>query len=125
MFELTTYRCPECGAEIREKLSDGQPFNCFDCRRSFRVLLDPSSDKAGFAPLDAVAIRELLNLPRGSVRAVATLVAAGCCPRFDPAPWDSQEVTFENRLFVKDRVRSFLHIPLNCGKNCVVLLAQI
>ena len=79
MFELATYRCPECGAEIREKLSDGQPFNCFHCRRSFRVLLDASSDKMGFVPLDTAVAQEPLNLPRGSVRAITTLVAAGCC----------------------------------------------
>lgn len=38
-----------------------------------------------------------------------------CCPRFDPTPWDEQEVTWEGKLFAKDRVRSFLHIPLNFG----------
>ena len=38
-----------------------------------------------------------------------------CCPRFDPAPWDKKEITWTDRLFVKDRVRSFLHIPLNFG----------
>jgi hypothetical protein len=38
-----------------------------------------------------------------------------CCPRFDPAPWDDKTVTWENKRFVKDRVRSFLHIPLNFG----------
>jgi hypothetical protein len=43
----------------------------------------------------------------------------GCCPRFDPEPWDEKEVTFENRLFVKDHVRSFFHIPLNFGKVMV------
>ncbi len=40
----------------------------------------------------------------------------GCCPRFDPEPWDDKEMVWEDRLFVKDRVRSFLHIPLNFGK---------
>jgi len=40
----------------------------------------------------------------------------GCCPRFDPQPWDEKEVTLENRLFVRDRVRSVFHIPLNFGK---------
>lgn len=79
MFELATYRCPECGAEIREKLSDGQSFDCFHCRRSFRVLLDASSDKVGFVRLDVSAVQEPLNLPQGSVRAIATLVTAGCC----------------------------------------------
>ena len=36
-----------------------------------------------------------------------------CCPRFNPEPWDEKEITWENKKFVKDRVRSFLHIPLN------------
>lgn len=39
-----------------------------------------------------------------------------CCPPFDPEPWDGQEVAFEDRLFVQDRVRSLFHIPLNFGK---------
>jgi len=45
-----------------------------------------------------------------------------CCPRFDPGPWDEKEITWENRKFVKDRVRSFFHIPLNFGsvmKRCM------
>jgi hypothetical protein len=46
-------------------------------------------------------------------------VQTGCCPPFDPGPWDDQEVTFQDRLFVKDRVRSFMHIPLNFGKVMV------
>jgi hypothetical protein len=40
----------------------------------------------------------------------------GCCPRFDPAPWDGKEITWEDKLFVRDRVRSLLHIPLNFGR---------
>jgi len=38
---------------------------------------------------------------------------AECCPRFEPGPWEEQELIWKNRQFVKDRVRSFLHIPLN------------
>ncbi len=38
-----------------------------------------------------------------------------CCPRFDPEPWDEAELTWNNRRFVKDRVTSFLHMPLNFG----------
>lgn len=38
-----------------------------------------------------------------------------CCPRFDPLPWDETEVDLEGKLFLKDRVRSFFHIPLNFG----------
>jgi hypothetical protein len=40
----------------------------------------------------------------------------GCCPRFKPEPWDKKEVIFNNRLFLKDHVTSFFHIPLNMGK---------
>ena len=38
-----------------------------------------------------------------------------CCPQFDPEPWDEKEITWQGKKFVKDRVRSFLHIPLNFG----------
>jgi len=42
-----------------------------------------------------------------------------CCPRFDPEPWDGKTLSWEGRRFVKDRVRSFLHIPLNFGSVMV------
>ena len=48
-----------------------------------------------------------------------------CCPRFDPEPWDDNEFSWENRLFLKDRVRSFLHIPLNFGQVMVRSMARI
>lgn len=38
-----------------------------------------------------------------------------CCPKFDPAPWDETEIRWQDKLFVKDRVTSVLHIPLNFG----------
>jgi len=41
----------------------------------------------------------------------------GCCPRFDPEPWQEQEVTLDDRLFVKDQVCCFFHIPLNFGSK--------
>ncbi len=40
----------------------------------------------------------------------------GCCEKFDPAPWDGKQVVWKDKLFVKDRVVSFLHIPLNFGE---------
>lgn len=33
----------------------------------------------------------------------------------DPVSWDETTLTWEDRRFVKDRVTSFLHIPLNFG----------
>jgi hypothetical protein len=49
----------------------------------------------------------------------------GCCPRFDPGPWDEKEVTFQDKLFIKDHVRSFFHIPLNFGKVMVKNMEMI
>jgi hypothetical protein len=36
-----------------------------------------------------------------------------CCPKFEPGPWDDRVMTWEGKTFLKDRVRSFLHVPLN------------
>jgi len=38
-----------------------------------------------------------------------------CCPKFDPAPWQERRVALDGKKFVRDRVRSFLRIPLNFG----------
>ena len=46
-----------------------------------------------------------------------------CCSKFNPEPWDGKEILWKDKLFVKDRVRSFLHVPLN--KNYVALIAQV
>lgn len=40
----------------------------------------------------------------------------GCCPRFNPQPWDEKEIQWNDKLFVKDRVRCFFFMPLNFGK---------
>ena len=39
----------------------------------------------------------------------------GCCPRFDPVPWDGEEFVFHERLFVLAKTVNFMHIPLNIG----------
>ncbi len=49
----------------------------------------------------------------------------GCCEPFDPAPWQEKEIRWENKLFVKDHVTSFLHIPLNMGKKIIKNMALI
>jgi hypothetical protein len=38
-----------------------------------------------------------------------------CCPPFDPKPWDEATLEWKGKRFVKDRVASFFHIPLNFG----------
>jgi len=49
----------------------------------------------------------------------------GCCKRFDPKPWDGKEITWKNRLFVKDHVTSIFHIPLNFGQVIVKNMEMI
>jgi hypothetical protein len=49
----------------------------------------------------------------------------GCCPRFNPEPWDEKEIVFQDKLFLKDHVLSFLHIPLNFGKIMVKNMERI
>ncbi len=39
----------------------------------------------------------------------------GCCPKFNPEGWDENEFVFNNKLFVKAKVRNFMHFPLNMG----------
>ena len=38
-----------------------------------------------------------------------------CCPEAYPETWDNKEISWQEKLFVKGRVRSFFHIPLNFG----------
>ena len=49
----------------------------------------------------------------------------GCCPRFEPAPWEDKEITWKDKLFLKDRVRSIFHIPLNFGQVIVKNIEKI
>lgn len=48
-----------------------------------------------------------------------TIKPTGCCDPFDPEPWQEKEVVWRNKIFVKDHVVSFLHIPLNMGKKVI------
>ncbi len=39
--------------------------------------------------------------------------SADYCPPFDPAPWDGKTINWEGKRFLRDRVTSILHAPLN------------
>lgn len=43
----------------------------------------------------------------------------GCCARFNPEPWQDKEIVWKDKIFVKDHVTSFLHMPINMGKKIV------
>ncbi len=40
----------------------------------------------------------------------------GCCKRFNPTPWEDKKINFKDKLFLKDHVTSFFHIPVNYGR---------
>jgi hypothetical protein len=49
----------------------------------------------------------------------------GCCPRFDPGQWEEKEVVWQDKLFIKDRVRTFFYMPVNFGKVMLRNLGRI
>ncbi len=38
-----------------------------------------------------------------------------CCPKFDPTPWDDKLLEWKSKKFIKGRVFTFFHIPVNFG----------
>ena len=48
-----------------------------------------------------------------------TIKPTGCCEPFNPEPWQDKEIIWKDKIFVKDHVTSFLHIPLNMGKRVI------
>jgi hypothetical protein len=54
-----------------------------------------------------------------------TIEKPECCPKFDPAPWENQTVTWDGKRFVKDRVFTLFYIPINFGKVITRLMAKV
>lgn len=57
------------------------------------------------------------------IRDTATTVprpeTTNCCPPFDPAPWQDQEVNWRDEPFVQDHVYSLFHVPIGFAKRVV------
>ena len=49
----------------------------------------------------------------------------GCCEPFKPSIWENKEITWNNKLFIKDRVRCFFHRPLNIKNKIMNNMQQI
>ncbi len=39
-----------------------------------------------------------------------------CCPPFDPAQWDDKVLEWQNKPFIKDKVFTFMFMPVGFGK---------
>jgi len=44
-----------------------------------------------------------------------------CCPPFNPVLWEDKSFTWENKMFIKDKVCTFLNMPVNFGKVMIRL----
>lgn len=42
--------------------------------------------------------------------------ASICCPPFDPVHWDDKVLEWKDKKFIKDRVITLFHMPLNFGQ---------
>jgi hypothetical protein len=51
------------------------------------------------------------NIPNMNMDTAET----NCCPKFNQHPWENKEIILDNKLFLKAKTKSFLHIPLNMG----------
>lgn len=53
------------------------------------------------------------------------VIPTGCCPPFDPSTYEDKEIHWDHKLFLKDHVASFLHVPLNLGPKITKDVARI
>jgi len=49
----------------------------------------------------------------------------GCCPKFNPAPWENKTLVWKDKLFVKGSVFCLLHTPLNMKKVITRMMQKI
>jgi len=49
----------------------------------------------------------------------------GCCPKFDPTPWDGKTFEWQNKPFIKDKVFTLFYMPMNFGSVITKLNKKI
>lgn len=49
----------------------------------------------------------------------------GCCPRFNPEPWDGKVLEWNDKKFIKAKVRTFMFMPLNFGSAITGLMKKV
>jgi hypothetical protein len=79
MFEFKALYCPGCGAQILDSLKDGDEYACPGCLKVYHVLVDEQSRNVGFISSDAIALVDPLWLPKGSIRAITTILLSVLC----------------------------------------------
>ena len=49
----------------------------------------------------------------------------GCCPIFDPNPWNDKIFEWDNKKFIKGKVFTLFFMPLNFGQVMTKLMAMV
>jgi hypothetical protein len=49
----------------------------------------------------------------------------GCCPPFDPKPWQDAEIHWHDKPFLKEHVRAVFHIPYGMGRVVTRAMTRI
>jgi len=52
-------------------------------------------------------------------------MAKECCPRFDPAPWDGKITEWKGKRFVKGKVLTLFHMPINFASVITKMMAKV
>lgn len=73
----------------------------------------------------AGALHQPAGMETTTTRAPDTRPVTGCCPPFDPARWQDNEIRWRDKLFVKQHVRTLFHIPLGMGHTVTRAMAKI
>ena len=60
LFSQLLFKCPTCGATIRQRMEDGEQLTCGTCRGLFAVMQDEASGKTGLIDVSERRIPEPL-----------------------------------------------------------------
>ena len=87
--------------------------------------------RARVAARSAKPKKRIVSSRRPNVPKVTTIsesrknTETGCCPRFDPAPWDGKVFKWDKKKFVKGRVLTLFNIPINFGPVIVGMMKKM
>lgn len=49
----------------------------------------------------------------------------GCCPRFNPEPWNEKVLEWQEKKFIKGKLFTFMHMPINFGSAITRLMKLV
>lgn len=65
------------------------------------------------------------GLPEKGSNMVNTTEETGCCPKFNPTPWDGKIFEWQNKKFVKEKVFTLFYMPINFGSVMKRVMTKI